>query len=177
MECIAFHATFDYFIQLQRHSTPINKKFLLLAYASAENYLFRLSDQVGSVTWLNWRELLRLALSRQGQREYNARCVWFTEAGACEPCRPDCASCEGSSNRCTRCGPRLLLHDRQCWLNCPEHTYQFNQRSVEAGGGWGVQTGARSDKPLYVPSGKHLRYTRCWRFRAYCARGGGCSSG
>lgn len=54
--------------------------------------------------------------------------AYFNKAGVCEPCRPDCASCEGTSNRCTRCEPRLLLHDRQCWVSCPERTYQFNTR-------------------------------------------------
>ena len=66
----------------------------------------------------------------------------------CEPCRPDCASCEGSSNRCTRCAPRLLLHDGQCWPTCPERTFQFNQRSVDSRpASWGRRTAGATLTP------------------------------
>lgn len=49
-----------------------------------------------------------------------------TEEGTCVACGPNCGSCEGRPDHCTSCEHHLVLHDNQCYANCPVNTYETN---------------------------------------------------
>ncbi|XP_050443201.1 furin-like protease 2 isoform X2 [Adelges cooleyi] len=49
-----------------------------------------------------------------------------TEEGTCVACGPNCGSCEGRPDLCTSCEHHLVLHNNQCYANCPVNTYETN---------------------------------------------------
>ncbi|XP_043231363.1 furin-like protease 2 [Amphibalanus amphitrite] len=96
---------------------------------------------------------------------------YFNEGGACEPCRPDCASCD--AGRCTRCGPRLLLHDGQCWPACPERTFQLSQRCEPCAAGCESCLGPAASDCLRCQPGLAPHRGRCV---AVCSGGRPCAT-
>lgn len=49
-----------------------------------------------------------------------------TEEGTCVACGPNCGSCDYRPDHCTSCEHHLVLHDNQCYANCPVNTYETN---------------------------------------------------
>uniref|UniRef100_A0A4W6GAE4 Proprotein convertase subtilisin/kexin type 5b n=1 Tax=Lates calcarifer TaxID=8187 RepID=A0A4W6GAE4_LATCA len=44
----------------------------------------------------------------------------FPQSGKCQPCAPECTSCQGNSSHCLSCETQYLLLDRSCMSHCPE---------------------------------------------------------
>uniref|UniRef100_A0A7N6B092 P/Homo B domain-containing protein n=1 Tax=Anabas testudineus TaxID=64144 RepID=A0A7N6B092_ANATE len=47
----------------------------------------------------------------------------FPQSGVCQPCVPQCASCQGNSSHCLSCDSPYLLLDHYCKSHCPEGYY------------------------------------------------------
>lgn len=47
----------------------------------------------------------------------------FPEGGLCEPCAPECTSCQRNSSYCLSCETQYLLLDHSCRSHCPEGYY------------------------------------------------------
>ncbi|XP_076586661.1 proprotein convertase subtilisin/kexin type 5-like, partial [Chaetodon auriga] len=83
---------------------------------------------------------------RSGLYLHNGECVvecqrGFPQDGVCQPCAPECASCQGNSSYCLSCNTLYLLLDHSCrshclkgyyateteCLPCPAHCRECNQ--------------------------------------------------
>ncbi|XP_029295190.1 proprotein convertase subtilisin/kexin type 5-like [Cottoperca gobio] len=47
----------------------------------------------------------------------------FPQGGLCNPCAPECASCQGNSSHCLSCEKQFLLLDHSCRSHCLEGYY------------------------------------------------------
>ncbi|XP_034396742.1 proprotein convertase subtilisin/kexin type 5-like [Cyclopterus lumpus] len=70
---------------------------------------------------------------RSGLNLHNGVCVvdcqrGFSQGGVCQPCVPECASCQGNSSHCLSCEKQYLLLDRSCRSHCPEDYYATENR-------------------------------------------------
>lgn len=45
------------------------------------------------------------------------------QSGVCQPCAPECTSCQGNSSYCLSCEKQYLLLDYSCRSHCPEGYY------------------------------------------------------
>ncbi|KAM3849768.1 proprotein convertase subtilisin/kexin type 5-like, partial [Diretmus argenteus] len=47
----------------------------------------------------------------------------FPRGAVCQPCTPECASCQGNASHCLTCASQHLLLDHSCRRHCPEGYY------------------------------------------------------
>uniref|UniRef100_A0A4W6GBR1 Proprotein convertase subtilisin/kexin type 5b n=1 Tax=Lates calcarifer TaxID=8187 RepID=A0A4W6GBR1_LATCA len=54
----------------------------------------------------------------------------FPQSGKCQPCAPECTSCQGNSSHCLSCETQYLLLDRSCMSHCPEGYFTKQQECM-----------------------------------------------